>query len=175
MNPSHSDTVSAIKVRFLSKISESYLIFNVSSQTGYAGRILYPFATGLIRQSVLFLLLRLFPYKTFRRVVIAMIIINVCTSLVSCAVIVFQCIPINDIFNPSRVNMPGSQARCLDAYVLAISIPATNLSLDVAVALLPVKMILTISLPGRSKAMILGMLGLGTLCVIPRSLSCCCC
>lgn len=96
-----------------------------------------------------------------------MIIINVCTSLVSCAVIVFQCIPISHIFNPLIVSRPGS--RCLNAYGLAISIPAANLGLDIAVALLPVRMILTISLPGRSKAMILVMLGLGALFVVPRS------
>lgn len=102
-----------------------------------------------------------------------MIIINVCISLASSAVIVFQCIPINDIFDPPKINIPGSRvARCLDAYGLAIAIPAANLGLDVAVALLPVRMILTISLPGRSKAMILVMLGLGALYVIPRSLNC---
>lgn len=101
-----------------------------------------------------------------------MIIINVCISLASCAVIVFQCIPINDIFDPPKINTPGSQVRCLDAYGLAIAIPAANLGLDIAVALLPVRMILTISLPGRSKAMILVMLGLGALYVISRSLNC---
>ncbi|KAL0636605.1 hypothetical protein Q9L58_004450 [Maublancomyces gigas] len=70
------------------------------------------------------------------------------------------------------MSIPGARARCLDAYGLAIAIPAANLGLDVAVALLPVRMILTISLPGRSKAMILVMLGLGALAEVTIGLVC---
>lgn len=96
-----------------------------------------------------------------------MVFINASTSLVSCGVIVFQCIPIRASFYPAMIFAPGSQVRCLDAYDVAISIPSTNLGLDIAVALLPVRMIMSISMPGKSKAMILVMLGLGALYVIP--------
>lgn len=105
-----------------------------------------------------------------------MVFINASTSLVSCGVIVFQCLPIKASFYPLMITAPGSQVRCLDSYDVAISIPSTNLGLDIAVALLPVRMILSISLPGKSKAMILVMLGLGALYVIipspPPSLGC---
>lgn len=101
-----------------------------------------------------------------------MIITNVCVSLVLCGVTAFQCLPISYIFYPARINLPGSNARCLDSYGLAVSIPSTNLGLDIAVALLPVRRILAISLPMRSKAMILVMLGLGALYVVSRSPGC---
>lgn len=97
-----------------------------------------------------------------------MIVINVCSTLVLCGVTVFQCVPIRYIFYPARINLPGSDARCLDSYRLAISVPSVNLGLDIAVALLPVRMIMAISLPVRSKAMILVMLGLGALYAIPQ-------
>lgn len=169
MCPSMAFSAGAIKVYYYPSENSWNPLFNISvlSQAAYAARILYPFATGLIRQSVLFLLLRLFPYKTFRRVVIMMIVINVCSTLVLCGMTILQCIPITYIFYPARISMPGSNARCLDSYSLALSIPSVNLGLDIAVALLPVRMILAISLPMRSKAMILAMLGLGALYVIP--------
>lgn len=100
---------------------------------------------------------------------IVTIFINVSTSLVSCAMVVFQCLPMSLIFNPDTDYKPRQPLRCLDAYGLAVAIPAANLGLDIMVALLPVRMILTISLPGKSKVMTLIMLGLGALYVISQS------
>ncbi|KAI5845875.1 hypothetical protein DFP73DRAFT_624790 [Morchella snyderi] len=135
---------------------EEDLIANL--KTAYIGRIFYPFATGLTRQSVLFLLLRIFPHRNFRRVLIVVVVINALVSVGSCLVVALQCSPIRAVFAPTPYE---SRSRCLNAKRLAVAVPSMNVILDLTVAILPVRMVLNMSLPIKSKAFILGMLGLG--------------
>ncbi|KAH8151400.1 uncharacterized protein LAJ45_04604 [Morchella importuna] len=140
----------------LNHAGDEDLIMNL--KTAYIGRIFYPFATGLTRQSVLFLLLRIFPHKVFRRILIVVVVINALVSVGSCLVVAFQCSPIHTVFTSTSYEY---RPKCLDGQNLALAIPSMNVILDLTVAILPVRMVLDMSLPTKSKAFILGMLGLG--------------
>lgn len=92
-----------------------------------------------------------------------MMIINLIVTVTSGALVAFQCVPLKYIFAPFE----SPQRKCINGKNLSFSIPAFNVILDITVSLLPVRVIMTISLPGKRKAMILAMLGLGALYVIP--------
>lgn len=77
--------------------------------------------------------------------------------------VAFQCSPINAVFTPTPSMY---RPKCLDPQNLALAVPSMNVILDLTVAILPVRMVLNMSLPTKSKAFILGMLGLGGWCVV---------
>jgi hypothetical protein len=90
-------------------------------------------------------------------------VINALVSVGSCLVVAFQCSPIHAVFTPTPYDY---RPKCLDAQSLAVAVPSMNVILDLTVAILPVRMVLNMSLPTKSKAFILGMLGLGGLYVV---------
>jgi hypothetical protein len=116
----------------------------------------------MIRESILCLYLRIFPQRTFRRFVYAIMGVNTAYGTALILVSIFQCIPVHAAWT----GWDGTvQARCVDVNAVGWASGAINIALDVGVLLLPLPGLTKLVMPWERKIYILLIFGLGSLYV----------
>ncbi|KAI1854871.1 hypothetical protein JX265_002510 [Neoarthrinium moseri] len=112
----------------------------------YAIQILYNPILALVKTSILLFLLRLFGQKPgVRRFIIWLNTANILNMFAIFFAIVFQCFPIEKIWDPTR---PGS---CVDRRVLFVTSSSINILTDLLVLGLPLRIFLDLKIPRRTK------------------------
>jgi hypothetical protein len=118
----------------------------------------YNASLGFIKVSALSLYLRLTPNVNFRRIAGLMVTVVICQSLSNVTTCIFQCSPVEFIWNKS---LPGG--RCIDINAFYLANAALNILTDFLTYTLPMPMLWKLKLPRRQKIGLCGILGLGGL------------
>lgn len=116
----------------------------------------------MIRLSVLCFYLRIFPQETFRRIVYAVIVVNILYSTAFIFVSIFQCIPVRAAWGRWDGTL---QAACVNVNVLGWASGVINIFLDVVVLVVPLPRLAKLVMSWERKAHLLIMFGLGILYV----------
>lgn len=109
---------------------------------------MYFIEVALVKISILFFYLRIFPGTTFRKVVYGTLIFTGLTSTVFVLATIFQCSPINYQWKQWDGEHEG---KCIDNNALAFSNGGINIVLDVWVLILPLLQILRLNLHWKKK------------------------
>lgn len=127
--------------------------------------IIWVASVTFIRASIVFLYVRIFPTKMFRRICYVVLVVNfvffVGTVLADCLI----CQPIS--YRWDRVI--GGKGSCGDQKSLDLFIGIFNLLLDVTVVVLPMPILWGLKMAVGKKVMLSGMFGMGTAYVLPPS------
>jgi hypothetical protein len=117
--------------------------------------------------SILCFYLRIFPQKTFRRIVYAVMAGNTLYGTVFVLTSIFQCIPIRAAWT----RWDGTvRARCVNANALGWISGAINIVLDVIILVLPLPGLTKLVMSWERKIHILMIFGLGSLWVHKNSI-----
>ena len=126
----------------------------------YIDEPLYIGSLTMIKLSILFFYLRIFPQRAFRRMVYAIMAGNALYGTVFIFLSILQCTPVSGAWT----NWEGSvQAKCMDANALGWASAAVNIFFDAAILILPVPELLKLAMPWKRKVRILLVFGLGFL------------
>ncbi|KXJ85424.1 hypothetical protein Micbo1qcDRAFT_198842 [Microdochium bolleyi] len=115
---------------------------------------------ALLKLSILFFFLRIFPERNFRRVVWVTIGVVCAYGVAFVVAAAFQCWPFS--FNWNQWNDRGSGGRCVDRAALAWSNAAASIVLDLWILYLPFSQILSLNLHWKKKLGIAAMFVVGT-------------
>ncbi len=122
--------------------------------------MLYLGSLTMIRVSILCFYLRIFPQRTFRTFIYAIIGGNIAYGAALILVSIFQCIPVHAAWT----GWDGTvQARCVDINVAGWASGAINIAFDVVVLLLPLPGLTKLVMPWERKIHILLIFCLGAL------------
>lgn len=137
------------------RISEFLKVF-------FVFEVLYTLTLGLIKTSILFLYLRLFPDPKFRRTVWATQAFNF--LMVGCFIIsdFLQCQPISFFWQSWDGEHSG---RCFNINALAWAHSALNIALDFWMLYLPATQVWSLQMKTRKKVGVILMFGIGILLV----------
>lgn len=141
------------------RIIQLFLVFEV----------LYTITLGLIRVSICFLYLRLFPDKVFRRYLWATQVFNVLLVATFVVVDVVQCRPLSWFWNRLRQDTTET-GWCIDINAMPWAHAIINIVLDLWMLALPATQILGLQMPLVKKLQVLAMFSLGALSVLFSSL-----
>lgn len=104
----------------------------------YYGEVAYLMATVLVKIALLLFFLRIFPSRTFQRIVWGMIGIIIAFCIAFLGALVFQCWPINY----SWLRWDGEhEGKCVNVYVGGFSHAAINMVLDIIIVVLPMPLL----------------------------------
>ena len=133
------------------------------SQSQFLVPIIWVASITFIRASIVFLYIRVFPTRIFRRICYAVLAINflffVGTVLADCLI----CQPIS--YRWDRV--AGGSGHCGDQKSLDLFIGIFNLVLDIVAVVLPMPILWGLKMAVTKKVMLSGMFGMGTVYVLP--------
>ena len=125
--------------------------------------IIWVASITFIRASIIFLYIRVFPTRTFRRICYAVLAINLLfflgTVLADCLI----CQPIAYRWD----RMAGGSGHCGDQKSLDLFISIFNLVLDITAVVLPMPILWGLKMAVAKKVMLSGMFGMGTVYVLP--------
>ncbi|RDW80331.1 hypothetical protein BP5796_05029 [Coleophoma crateriformis] len=124
----------------------------------FAAELLYFAQLTLIKISILFFYLRLFPARTTRKVIYATIVYNILFCLSFELAALFQCRPISFYWKKWDGEHHGS---CLNNNALAFSNAAINIVADVWMLVLPMSEVIYLNLHWKKKVGVGMMLGVG--------------
>jgi hypothetical protein len=126
----------------------------------YAMEILYFAQVALLKLSLLFFYLRIFPGPKIRRLLWATIIFDICFGIIFVFIAIFQCRPINYYWK----NWDGEhQGTCLNGNGLAWSNAAISILLDAWMLGLPMSQLVSLKLHWKKKIGVAMMFVVGTL------------
>lgn len=132
------------------------IIFSLKSQ--FMCPIIWVASVTFIRASIVFLYIRIFPTKIFRKICYVILVINLVfcigTILADCLI----CQPIS--YRWDRII--GGSGSCGDQKSLDLFIGIFNLFLDVTVVVLPMPILWGLKMAVGKKVMLSGMFGMGT-------------
>jgi hypothetical protein len=114
----------------------------------------------MIKVSILFFYLRIFPKKVFRRVVYTVMTGNILYGIIFILLSIFQCIPVKAAWTRWEGEVP---ARCLDINALGWASAGINIFFDVIILILPLPELAKLVMSYQRKIHILLMFGLGSL------------
>ncbi|RDH18482.1 hypothetical protein M747DRAFT_240792 [Aspergillus niger ATCC 13496] len=123
----------------------------------YITHIIYTPITGLIKTSICLLYLRLFP--NLRKITLGTIAFIAAMSIAIILATIFQCWPVDAVYNPQKY----------DHYTCFASIPfwyataALSLVTDLWILGLPIRTILGLQIGSMKRVVVIGLLSLGTL------------
>ncbi|KAH8751071.1 hypothetical protein F5883DRAFT_608593 [Diaporthe sp. PMI_573] len=129
-------------------------------QISFVFEVLYTITIGIIKISITFLYLRLFPDRRIRRFLWATQIFNVTLVGVFVIVDLAQCQPMSyfwDMWDGEHVG------RCINIYAMAWAHAIINIVLDVWMLALPASQVWGLKMPFRRKFGVMVMFGLGIL------------
>jgi hypothetical protein len=126
----------------------------------YALEILYFFQIALLKLTLLFFFLRIFPQRTVKRLLWGTIVFVVMWALAFIFLGVFQCQPIRHYWLSWDKEHEG---KCIDINALAWSNAAINIMLDVWMLALPLYEVFHLQLTWRKKISVAMMFCVGTL------------
>ncbi|KFY79925.1 hypothetical protein V499_01183 [Pseudogymnoascus sp. VKM F-103] len=125
-------------------------------QNIFASEILFTLTTSLVKISILFLYLRIAVTKPWKRVIYGSIAFIVIWTIAFCALIIFQCNPVSDYWDPSSKN-------CYPAEIALFLHGLTNTITDIYVYVLPMRLVWKTNLPKRKRLELVGIFGAGFL------------
>lgn len=129
----------------------------------YFDELLYLGSLTMVRVSILCLYLRIFPQKTFKSIVHAVVVGNTLYGTVFILISIFQCIPVRAAWT----RWDGTVgARCVNANALGWTSGAINIALDVIILVLPMPGLAKLVMPWERKIHILMIFGLGSFVAI---------
>jgi hypothetical protein len=123
----------------------------------YTTQILYVLSQTLIKISILVLYLRIFPSRTFLIWTKGTIIFVVLHALAFLLVVIFQCVPISAICNPS---IPG---RCVNSTALIFAGSGFSIAEDLIIIVLPIPVLKSLQMKLKKKIIIGFMFFIGSL------------
>ncbi|CAJ2512717.1 Uu.00g008360.m01.CDS01 [Anthostomella pinea] len=122
--------------------------------------ILYITALALTKVSILFFYLKVFPKKSFKICTWTLIAANLTYALTYDFLLIFQCDPIPGAWLFWDGTFHGTR-ECLNINILGWSAAAINITLDLAVILLPMPELFMLSMSMRKKLQIVAMFAVG--------------
>ncbi|KAH8203349.1 hypothetical protein TruAng_002444 [Truncatella angustata] len=124
----------------------------------YWEEILYAFALGLNKISILLFYLRVFPQQHFRVMAFVMIGLEIGFALGFGLAVIFQCGPLDGAWR----SWDGEyQAKCVNVNYLGWSGAGVNIFLDIATLMLPLHALSKLTMSLRKKIQILAMFAVG--------------
>jgi hypothetical protein len=126
----------------------------------FAAELLYFAELALVKISILFFYLRLFPGTTIRRVIYATIIFNILFAAVFDLTALLQCQPIGYYWKKWDGEHEG---KCLNNNALAWSNAAINIATDIWLLGLPMTQLIHLQLHWKRKLGVAMMFGVGAL------------
>ncbi|KAK7450920.1 integral membrane protein [Colletotrichum acutatum] len=122
----------------------------------YVLQMLYIFVQGFAKVSIACFYYRVFTGKTFRLKINIFLIFLTTRSLMFLLLIIFQCTPIQSIWNRS---VPS---QCLNLSAISYGGAACSILEDIVLIVLPVPELMRLQLDKKKKAALLGMFALGS-------------
>jgi len=119
--------------------------------------MLYVLTIGLVKGSILFFYLRVFPKPSFRVACWATIAFCAASTVAFTLVTVFQCHPINFVW---RKDLKG---KCIDYNSVAWTNAGINIVQDIIIILLPMRELRPLQLSRKKKILMYAMFGVGGL------------
>ncbi|PMD58647.1 uncharacterized protein K444DRAFT_724157, partial [Hyaloscypha bicolor E] len=116
----------------------------------YITEVFYAAPLAFAKISVLLLYLRIFMAPWFRFTVWATIICVATSATITTLMAIFQCIPIQSIWNPA---LPKT---CIDVNTFSIATSAVNTALDVVIIMIPLPELNTLNLHWKQKIGVFG-------------------
>ncbi|KAK1671717.1 hypothetical protein BDP55DRAFT_675237 [Colletotrichum godetiae] len=126
--------------------------------TFYIGQLIYTFTLTLIKCSILFMFLRVFPGKNFRRVLWATQAVTVGLGMGSVLLVAFQCQPVGIVWKYWTGEEKG---HCVPVLPLGVVHGAVNIVLDAWMLMLPASQVLALNMKRRKKWTVMSMFSLG--------------
>ncbi|KAI0484886.1 hypothetical protein GGR56DRAFT_615993 [Xylariaceae sp. FL0804] len=124
----------------------------------YFDELLYITALALTKVSILLFYLKVFPKKSFRITTYCLIAANVTYALTYDLLLIFQCNPIQGAW----LLWDGTfQGQCISINILGWSAAAFNIALDLAVIILPLPMLFSLSMSMTKRLQIVAMFAVG--------------
>ena len=125
----------------------------------YICEFLYLLTIGLVKVSILFFYLRVFPKKSFR--LLCWLMIGFCASsvLVFVLVTIFQCQPVSFAWN----NSFSGGGECVDYNAAAWANASINIVQDILIVLLPMNELRALQLGRMKKIGVYALFGVGGL------------
>ena len=127
--------------------------------------IIWVASITFIRASIIFLYIRVFPTRIFRRICYAVLTINYLFFIGTCLADCLICQPISYRWD----QMTGGSGHCGDQKSLDLFIGVFNLFLDATAVVLPMPILWGLKMAVAKKVMLSGMFGMGTVYVHPPS------
>lgn len=128
------------------------------AQLEFASPILWAIAVAMIRSSIIFLYIRIFPSRSFRLACYSILTLNVAFSTGFVVADSLECRPFACQWDPSV-----ACTSCFKQVILENFQAGFSLTLDITVVFLPTPMLWGLQMPARKKALLSGMFGLGIL------------
>ncbi|KAK1720270.1 uncharacterized protein BDZ83DRAFT_551033, partial [Colletotrichum acutatum] len=126
--------------------------------TFYIGQLLYVFTLTLIKCSILFMYLRIFPGEKFRRVLWVTLAVTAGLGTGSVFLVAFQCQPVGMAWK----QWTGEEnSHCVPVPPLGVVHGAVNIILDVWMLILPASQVLFLNMKPRKKWAVMFMFSLG--------------
>jgi hypothetical protein len=123
---------------------------------------LYITSLALTKVSILFFYLKVFPKRSFRYCVYALVALNIAFALSYDLMLIFQCSPIEGAWTDWDGTFTG---KCISINILGWSAAAINIALDLGTIILPLPELVQLSMSMKKKAQILVMFTIGFLYV----------
>lgn len=130
----------------------------------YLCQITWASSMALIKASILFLYLRLFPHPKFRVAVYATFAFLFASSAIIILLGVFQCIPVSAVWTYGV-----KDASCLDLNSVTFANAAMNILTEVLILLLPLPILLHLKLDPRRKARLVALFSAGIIVIAVAS------
>jgi hypothetical protein len=133
--------------------------FDLISGKVYICEVLYLLTIGLVKLSVIFFYLRIFPKKSFRT--LCWLMIGFCTSsmLAFALVTIFQCRPISFAWDTGATR----EGNCIDYNAAAWANAGVNILQDILIVVLPINELRALQLGRTKKIGVYAMFGVGGL------------
>lgn len=122
----------------------------------YVCQILWAAVMYFIKMSILFLYLRIFPDRIFRRYVIATIVLVSVSIVILEPLVIWQCNPVNAVWNLQR-----KYAYCVGVSAVAYSNSAVNIFTDIVVVVLPLPLLSKLRITWQTKLGLIMLFGCG--------------
>lgn len=123
----------------------------------YATQMLYILIQVTAKVSIVILFSRIFPARWFQRTVWCFVAFLVIHGLIFLFVIVFQCIPVDGIWDKSL------SAKCLDITAVGWAGAIMSIIEDIAILVLPIPELLKLQLSLQKKIAVFIMFSIGSL------------
>ncbi|OBT72177.1 hypothetical protein VF21_10540 [Pseudogymnoascus sp. 05NY08] len=122
----------------------------------YISQIFYLLLQGLAKVSILFLYLRIFPDRQFRRIIHIALVWMACRTVVFVCVVVFQCIPVAVSWDQSVIG------KCADQQAFVYAGAAVSIFEDIVIMFLPVYELNGLTLSLKKRLVLVFMFALGS-------------
>jgi hypothetical protein len=127
--------------------------------------VAYSVSAAFIKLSLLSFYLRLSNGPAFSAIVYAVMFIVIGFGIGSVAAVLFQCLPLSALWDAEK----AAGAHCIKVVDFYYANAAINLTADVTILILPIKILWGLHMPLRQRISLCGLFGLGGLYVVPFS------